>query len=88
MFSTAATATYDMLACLPGWQRYNTSHNYGTRIVFELSICLPLLQAEPKLDQDLRRGAADAFVALRGCSYGRADFRVDATGQIGCPPVM
>ncbi len=32
---------------------------------------------EPELDLELRRQAALAFVALRGCSYGRCDFRVD-----------
>ncbi len=36
--------------------------------------------AEPKLDAALREAAGRAFVALRGCSYGRSDFRVDRQG--------
>ncbi len=40
-------------------------------------------QAEPALSAALRQHAASAFEALKGCSYGRADFRVDKDGE-GC----
>ncbi|GFH09403.1 predicted protein, partial [Haematococcus lacustris] len=38
--------------------------------------------AEPDLDRQLRRLSARAFVALKGCSYGRCDFRVDGAGRV------
>ncbi len=48
---------------------------------FESISWVPLDAAkEPELDEGLRHAAALAFVALKGCSYGRCDFRVDSQG--------
>ncbi|KXZ47683.1 hypothetical protein GPECTOR_33g565 [Gonium pectorale] len=37
---------------------------------------------EPELEERLKEAARNAFVALRGVSYGRIDFRVDPSGKI------
>ncbi len=38
-------------------------------------------EKEAELNSALRAAASKAFVALKGCSYGRCDFRVDASGE-------
>ena len=44
----------------------------------------PEEDGEGGLGVALREAAKKAFVALRGCSYGRCDFRVDAEGMGSC----
>lgn len=41
--------------------------------------CLHCLQ-EPELDAQLRKATSTMFMALKGVSYGRCDFRVDGQG--------
>lgn len=38
-------------------------------------------EEEAELRDKLQKAAGTAFVALRGCSYGRCDFRVDLQGE-------
>lgn len=42
---------------------------------------IPMKEEEAELRGKLQKAAGTAFVALRGCSYGRCDFRVDLQGE-------